>query len=1151
MRNKTSIAIGWATILCFFLAVPILADEDQGPVTTKDLDILSWRHIGPWTFSGRITDFAVPKDQSLVYYVATGSGGVWKTEDGGIHFEPIFEKYGNMSIGNIEVASSDPNIVYLGTGEALHARSSTHGNGMWKSADAGKTWKFIGLEKSYFIPKVAIDDKNPDIVYVAAEGKLYDNEMDCQRGLYKTTDGGKTWTQVLDLKDRGVGDFVIDPTNSDVVIAGAYKTYRRTWTFIDRQEGNHFYKSTDGGKTWKKLTEGLPVDVKSGWNGITIYPKNPDILYIRYDEEVNVGLSEREGSALFRDRSVFKDGSYFNKFKSYKINPAIQELVKFEPISAETESELADELNKHVRDEEFRKKIGIDIRAFNARAREIYRKNMEIIDSIDEIERTLKREEDAKDLPGEINLFILTALFADSEGVRITEQAVDVTDPEKAQIVPALKDLIKFDPDKIKDEKDLAQRAGELLDDPRLVEKLGIDLNRFIQTAKKEFKDNKDVVAKIDVIEKDIPELEQTSGRYQTINRYILQILYADLLAIMEPIKKAGIVYRSEDQGETWKRMTEYKLVGGSEVVNQIEAGYAGRMEVDPNDDKKLYAVEVVNKISTDGGKTFKNVEWTGRHQCHVDTRGIWIDPLNSNHILNANDGGMSETWDGGKHWSQKETISAQQFYTISVDNQVPYNVMGGTQDNGCWIGPSRNRNSYGVYPADWTYLPSGDGFYVERNWWNPEYIYFESQFGNSRRMNVKNGEMTGLSQRNTPEERAEGKPAQRYQWNSPIILSPHNPGIVYVCSQYVHMSRSRGDEGTWITISPDLSKNNRERIEQSKQTNLQYATITTFAESAVKPGVYWAGTDDGNLQMSKDGGETWQNITARFYDSNGKPAKGIKGARIPYAHWVTKVEPSAHDLETCYVTYSGYRTHNEDNSYIFVTHDFGQTWEDLSQGMMNPVNDIEEDPHNPDVLYLATDYGVYFTWDKGKNWMEISSSAPDVIIMALAIQERERDLAIGTYGRGFYIADIYPLKEFTAEVFEKDAHLFDIQRVIKWQMLERRGQQYGEFAMTANPPNEAKITYYLKDGVNKVEVAIQDLEGNQIRKQDGNSSKGLHQMTWNLRRSDPPAQEGQRRARSGREVDAGVYKIVFLVDDKEVATKKLEIRDDPILDRN
>ena len=1151
MRKNIFRSMAGIMALTFILAGPVAAEETQSTLTTKDLDILQWRHIGPWSFSGRITDFAVPKGQSQVYYVATGSGGVWKTEDGGISFKPIFDKYGNMSIGNVEVAPSDPNIVYIGTGEALHARSSAHGNGMWKSANGGKTWTHIGLEQSYFIPKIAVDDKNPDIVYVAAEGKLYDNSMDCQRGLYKTTDGGETWTQVLDLKDRGVGDFVIDPANSDIIIAGAYKTYRRAWTFIDRQEGNHFYKSVDGGKTWKKLTQGLPIDIKSGWNGITVYPKNPDILYIRYDEEVNVGLSEREGAALFRNGSVFKDGYYFNKFKSYKINPAIQKLVKFEPISPESEEKLAEELNKWVRDEAFQEKIGIDLSAFNAKAREIHKKNEDIISSINEIERTLARAEQGKDLTKKVNLLILKTLFAGSEGIDISEQAVTVSDASLVQINAPFKELVTFDAEKIKDGKDLAQRAGELVKDPHLADNLGINLRTFVQKTKREFKENPNILAEAEAIQEKITEIQQTSGRYQTINRYILQIIYAGALAIMEPVKKSGVIYRSEDQGETWERMTEYSLVGGSEVVNQIEAGYSGRIEVDPDNDKKLYAVEVVNKISEDGGKTFKNAAWTGLHKCHVDTRGIWIDPVDSDHILNANDGGVNETWDGGKHWSQKDTVSAQQFYTISVDNQMPYNVMGGTQDNGCWIGPSQNRNSYGVYPADWTYLPSGDGFYVERDWWNPEFIYFESQFGNSRRMNFKTGEMARLSKRNSDEERAEGKPSQRYQWNSPIVLSPHNPGIIYICSQHVFMSRSRGEEGTWEAISPDLSKNIEERIEQSKLTNLQYGTITTFAESPVKPGVYWAGTDDGNLQFSKDGGNTWKNITARFYDRNGKPNKGVSGTMVPYDRWVTKVEPSVHELETCYVTFSGYRTQNEDNSYIFVTRDFGQTWEDLSGGMMNPVNDIEEDPHNPDVLYIATDYGVFVSVDRGKNWVKMSSSAPDVIIMALAIQERERDLAIGTYGRGFYIADICPLKEFNADVFEKDAHLFDPQRVIKWAMLERRGQQYGEFALVSNPPNLAQIYYYVKDKVDKVEIVIQDLEGNEIQKLNGIGTAGLHRSAWNLRRSAPPAQEGQRRARSGREVDAGVYKIILMIDGEEIQTKKLDIRDDPILNRD
>ena len=265
----------------------------QMSLTADDFNQFTWRWVGPVTFSGRITEFAVPRGQSQMYYVLTASGGLWKTADGGIHFEPIFDKYGNMSMGYMAIAPSNSDILYLGTGEPMHARSSAHGNGMWKSTDAGKTWMHIGLEKSFFIPKVAVDCKNPDIIFVAAEGKLYDNEMDCERGLYKSVDGGKTWVRLWPLNDRGVADFVIDPRNSDIIIAAAYKTFRRTWTYIDRQPGNHLYKSTDGGKTWKKLTTGLPLDVDLGRTGLAIYEKNPNIIYGRLDEEVNLGLAER------------------------------------------------------------------------------------------------------------------------------------------------------------------------------------------------------------------------------------------------------------------------------------------------------------------------------------------------------------------------------------------------------------------------------------------------------------------------------------------------------------------------------------------------------------------------------------------------------------------------------------------------------------------------------------------------------------------------------------------------------------------------------------------------------------------------------------------------------------------------------------------
>jgi photosystem II stability/assembly factor-like uncharacterized protein len=1017
------------------------------PITADDMNQFAWRWIGPVSFSGRITEFAVPRGQTLTYYILTASGGLWKTEDSGIHFEPIFDKYGNMSMGYLAIAPSDPKTLYLGTGEPMHARSSSHGNGLWKSTDAGKTWVRVGLEKSFFIPKVAVDPKNPDIAYAAAEGKLYDNEMDCERGLFKTMDGGKTWTNVFPVKDRGVADFVIDPANSDIVIAAAYRTFRRSWTFIDRQPGNHLYKTTDGGKTWNKLTAGLPVGIDLGRTGLAIFEKNPMIVYARIDEEIDLGFSPRDGVADFRAGQVFRDDWYFNRFKTYKIHPEIAKLVKFTPPAAGSEAELAKKLNELVRDKDFLTKTGADVAKLNAAARKAFPKNEDLMANVKAVEALLKAEA------------------------------------------------------------------------PK-------------------------------------PDSTEAKGRVQIINRHVLEILYAEALRNQATVKRSGIIYRSEDQGETWKKMTEYKLSGGSAQVNQTEAGYYGRIVVDQTNDQILYCADTNVTTSTDAGKTFKVAPWEGVYKTHVDHRGVWVDPATGNHIMSANDGGACETWDGGKHWIQKSTISAQQFYDVSVDNELPYNVMGGTQDNGCWIGPSQTRNQWGVYARDWNYLPSGDGFYVVRDWWNPEFIYWESQFGSSSRRNLRTGVTSSLARRTTPEERDEGKPAQRYQWNAPIVLSSHNPGIVFVCSQFVHRSLSRGEPNTWQTISPDLSKADKTRIEQSKKTNLQYATIYTFAESPKTPGLYWAGTDDGNVQMSPDGGVTWINITAQFYDAAGKPKKILKGDRIPYDRWVKRVVPSRFDENVCYVAFSGYRTHNEDKTWLYVTRDKGKTWEDLSGTMMNPLFDFEEDPDNPNVLYLCGDFGVSVSLDKGKTWTAFSTTAPNVVVRDLAIQKRDREMVICTYGRGFYIADIGPLKEFKPEAFQKDAVLFDVKEVIRWNRVEQAGEQYGEFAKVDNPPVGAVIYYWLKADPKSVKVTIKDLEGNIVQEVTGTAKKGLQKASWGLNRRPPQGQDqppmmggmGGGRFGRGLQVPSGTYKAVLNVDGKDVETKTVTVKPDPLI---
>ena len=1135
--------ISLAALVCILGALNSAQNAPQSPVTADDFNQFTWRWAGPMTFSGRISGVAVPRGQSQTYYVLGATGGLWKTIDGGIHFEPIFEKYGTESMGWMAIAPSNQNILYLGTGEPMHARSSTHGNGMWKSTDAGKTWTHIGLEKSYFIPMVAVDSKNPEIVYAAAEGKLYSNDMDCERGLYKSIDGGKTWTNLGPMKDRGVGDFVIDPQNSNIVIASAYKHYRRAWTYNDRDADNGLFKTTDGGKTWTRLAGGLPPQgTPIGRTGLTIFEKNPKIVYARLDEEIVVGFREADGVANFRAASagggrgggggggamgtvLFHEGFTIDKFKGFTINAELAALApKFEPVIGATEADLVTKFNALVGDKDFVTKSGADVAKLQAAAKRLFASDKDLMLNIAEMTKLMAKP----------------AAAADSA---------------------------------------------------------------------------------------------EAKGRYQLINRHVLEMLYSGALANVQPVKMNGMVYRTDDLGKTWKPMTEYRVSApggppvpqadeieldaaaqaredetnearealglqqqqttpviaptqvpsvppagrgqatpaataaagqagrgaaqvGSAQVNQTEGGYYGRIWVDQTDDKVLYCGDTNTTISKDAGKTFVVAQWDrGNGKTHVDHRAVWSDPLNGKHILSANDGGLSESWDGGEHWSQKNTINVQQFYDVSVDNEMPYNIMGGTQDNGAWLGPSQNRNSYGMFANDWTYLPTGDAFYVVRDWWNPEYVYYESQFGASSRMNLKTGETSSLVVRLTPAQTAAGEPALRYQWNAPIVLSPHNPGIVYIASQYVYKSVSRGAQGTFVRISPDLSKADKTKLDEARKTNLQWATVYTVSESPRKPGLLWAGTDDGNVWVTSDGGNKWVSITDQFYDAACKPKAGVKGDLIPCDRWVKRVVASAFDENTAYLGFSGYRSHSEDKTWLFVTKDLGKTWTNISGGMDAAIFDVEQDPENANVLYLGTEKGIFVTIDEGKTWSAFSTSAPNTVIRDMAIQKRDREMAIATYGRGFYVVDIGPIKEFKPELFQQNAYLFDIKNTVKWNRFERRGDTLGEMARADNPRVGQSIYYYLKADAKTVTVTIKDLEGNQIAELSQSSAealrpsvkKGLQTVFWALNRVAAGAPAAGGRGGGGMMVDAGVYKVTFTVDGKEVATKKMTVSPDPL----
>ncbi len=635
-------------------------------------------------------------------------------------------------------------------------------------------------------------------------------------------------------------------------------------------------------------------------------------------------------------------------------------------------------------------------------------------------------------------------------------------------------------------------------------------------------------------------------------------MLYGGVLRNQAPVKRSGVIYRSDDLGETWKKMTEYKHTGGSGLVNQTEAGYYARLYVDAQNDQTLYACDTNTTVSTDGGKTFKATGWdSGAYKLHVDHRALWLDPQNSNHIMSGNDGGAGETWDGGKHWSQKSTISAQQFYDVSADNEMPYNVMGGTQDNGAWIGPSQNRNAWGVFAADWRYLPTGDGFFVVRDWWNPDYIYYESQFGAlepaepvDRRELVPGqaDDARGAGQGRCPPSATSGTPRS---CSRPTTRASSTSAPSSSTAPSAAASRD-----TFVTISPDLTRADKTRLEEAKKTNLQYATIYTFAESPKKPGLYWAGTDDGNVQMSPDGGVTWTNITANFYDmKTGKAKPGVKGALIPFDRWVKRVVPSRFDENTCYVAFSGYRTHNEDKTWLFVTRDLGKTWEDISGGHDEPALRRRRGPgqrqrplHRRRLRHPGLDrqgQDLDDLLDLGAERHRPRPGRPEA-----RPRPRHRHLRPGHLHRRHR-----PAQGAEAPRTWPRTPISSIpKRSCAGTATAQSGEQYGEFAKVDNPALGSTLYYYLKGEPKAVKIVIKDLEGTLIQELTGAAKKGLQKASWNLTKRVDPAQQAagrprRRHARPGRPTSSttAFYNVTLNVDGKDIATKKIKVSPDPL----
>ncbi len=843
-----------------------------------------WRNIGPANMIGRISDFEALDHDFTQVLVAGASGGVWKSINAGTTWEPIFDKYGSSSIGDVAFFQKDPNIIWVGTGEECSRNSIAWGDGIYKSTDGGKTFTRMGLETTHTIGRVITHPADADIVYAAATGHTWGYTGD--RGLFKTMDGGKTWQKLINgLPDdgkTGAIDLVMHPENPDILYVSFWQRLRQPWRFDSGGPNGGIFKTTDGGSTWTKLTQGLPSG-DLGRIGLAISRSNPEVLMAVVEHGFQPQRTIREG-------------------QTQKPNPDYDDMTK----------------------------LGTGI-------------------------------------------------------------------------------------------------------------------------------------------------------------------------------------YRSEDGGETWMYMNR----------TNIRPFYYSHIYINPLDDKLVYYLATSMQYSEDGGKTFKTIRGL-----HPDFHTMWLDLTNKNRFYVGQDGGASITHDHGATWILFDNLCLSQFYAISADMRDPYFVYGGLQDNGTWGGPSISRE--GMILTDfWFNIGGGDGFYTQNDPTDWRIAYSESQGGNIQRVNIETRESARIrpSREATynwndhvpppPKKKTETEEEQpsmfgrqrspfRFNWSSPIHLSPHNPHTLYFGGNHLFKSVDRGDH--WKIISPDLTTDDSEKHSQPTggitldQTGAEtHCTIATISESPLTAGLIWVGTDDGNVQITRNDGAVWTNVRKAVPD-------------VPEGIWVSRVEASRFDEGTCYLTFDGHRS-DIFSPFVFKTTDYGQTWTNISGNLPvdGPVYVIREDPKNKNLLFVGTEFDVFYSLDDGKTWTDLSLNMPTVAFHDLLIHPRDNDLIAGTHGRGIWILDdISPLQQVTEKVMASEAYLFENGRPgTHWLDISRGGYGRGNLYFAGeNPASGATIDFYLKEKpAGPVEVEIADATGTlKTTYTFKDCEAGVNRLRWDLR-FDPPAE--------------------------------------------
>ena len=612
--------------------------------------------------------------------------------------------------------------------------------------------------------------------------------------------------------------------------------------------------------------------------------------------------------------------------------------------------------------------------------------------------------------------------------------------------------------------------------------------------------------------------------------------------AILE--SKEGTLYRSDDRGENFKQVSK-----NTDIVSR--GFYYTRVRVDPTNENHIFAVASNLFTSVDGGKSFRSI--TGK--THVDYHALWLDPKNPDRLWSGQDGGIAVSYDGGDTWEPVYNIPLGQFYQISADNREPfYNVMGGLQDNGSWTGPSRTREPAGIMNDDWTMVSFGDGFYVINNPNNPDEYLSESQGGNIIRTDFNTREQQAVNPwgRGSGGGPAEGQ-KYRFNWNAPIVPSPHDKTTVYLAGNVVFKTPDFGK--TWEQISPDLTTNNPERLKDAggpiaieNSTAEYYSTIISIAESPLRPGQIWVGTDDGNLQLTTDFGKNWTNLI--------KNVTGI-GASSPVSH----VEPSRLSSHFAYVAFDRHML-DDFRPYIFKTTDGGMSWTNISGNLPAKayVQVVREDPKNSNLLYAGTELGLFASYNGGKEWFPLNlKNLPNVSVHDILVHPRDNDLILATHGRSIWIFDdATAIQEMTPQVLSSNAHLFAVRPALRYASKFTRYGVGDKLFTGPNPPTGALITYYLKEKLDEkasIKLEIFDRDGKLVQNIERPSrEKGLNRVAWNLRLGGPevrrPPTEEQVAfggAPRGPQVLPGTYTVKLTVNDK-VLEEPVQVKLDPMI---